>query len=178
MAQIVLERLRRKFAAAILGTSSEHGNETAVVERERLLDVAAFLRDDPELQLDLPICCTAVDWLSRREPRFDVVYHLYSTRRHHRVVLKVPVAESDPTCPSLTAIWRGMNWWERETWDLYGVRFTGHPDLKRVLLYEEFVGHPLRKDYPVDKRQPLVELRPVRAVPTQRQPNPEMLNRP
>jgi NADH-quinone oxidoreductase subunit C len=178
MAQIVLERLRRKFGDSVLAVSSEHGNETAVVERERLLEIARFLRDDPELQFDMPIDCTAIDWLGRREPRFDVVYHLYSVRRGHRLCLKIPVSEADPTGPSLTSIWPGLNWWERETWDLYGIRFTGHPNLKRVLLYEEFVGHPLRKDYPVDKRQPLVELRTVREVPTQRHPTPDMLNRP
>jgi NADH-quinone oxidoreductase subunit C len=178
MAQIILDRLKRKFGDAIVATTSEHGNETAVVQRDRLLEIARFLRDDPELQLDMPIDCTAVDWLGRREPRFDVVFRLYSVPRAHRICLKVAVTDADPTCPSLTPIWRGMNWSERETWDLYGIRFTGHPNLKRILLYEEFVGHPLRKDYPVDKRQPLVELRSVRDVPTQRHPTPGMLNRP
>ncbi len=178
MAQIILERLQRKFGDAVLAVSSEHGDETAVVQRDRLVEIAQFLRDDPELQLDLPVCCTAIDWYQKREPRFEVVYHLFSLRRRHRIAVKVPVSEADPTCPSLTPIWRGMNWHERETWDLYGIRFTGHPNLKRILLYEEFVGHPLRKDYPVDKQQPLVKLRPVREVPTQRQVPPEMLNKP
>jgi NADH-quinone oxidoreductase subunit C len=178
MAKIVLDRLRRKFGDAIQKTHQQHGNETAVVDRERLLEIAEFLRDDSELEFNMPIDCTAVDWYQQCEPRFEVVYHLYSLRRRHRVRIKVRVPESDPTCPSLTPIWRGMNWHEREAWDLYGIRFTGHPNLKRVLLYEEFVGHPLRKDYPIDKRQPLIDMEPVSMVPTQKNPPPELLNKP
>jgi NADH-quinone oxidoreductase subunit C len=178
MAQIVIERLRRKFGEAIQATHTEHGNDTAVVDRSRLTEIAEFLRDDRELAFDMPIDCTGVDWLGRREPRFDVVYHLYSMKRHHRLRLKVQVGDADATCPSLTPLWPGMNWHERETWDLYGIRFTGHPNLKRILMYEEFVGHPLRKDYPIDKRQPLIEMRPMAQVPTQRNPPAELLNKP
>ncbi len=178
MAQIVLDRLRRKFGDAILETHNQHGDETAVVERDRLTEIAEFLRDDRELQFDTPIDCTAVDWLGKREPRFDVIYHFYSVRRRHRVRIKVQVPQEDPSCASLTPLWAGFNWFERECWDLYGIRFVGHPNLKRVLLYEEFVGHPLRKDYPIDKRQPLVEMRNVREVPTQKDPPAELLNRP
>ena len=90
------------------------------------------------------------------EFRFEVVYHFYSSRHHHRVRVKVPLAASDPTVDSLTTLWRSADWFEREAWDMYGVQFSGHPNLKRILLYEEFQGHPLRKDYPVRKRQPLI----------------------
>ncbi len=178
MAEVVLNRLRRKFGDAILETHAEHGNETAVVATDRLVEIATFLRDDPELELDMPIDCTGVDWYEKREPRFDVIYHLYSVARRHRVRLKVHVAVEDPTCPSLTPVWPGMNWHERECWDMYGIRFAGHPNLARVLLYEEFEGHPLRKDYPIDRRQPLVELREVTAEPTQRHAPVEKLNEP
>lgn len=178
MARIVLDRLRRKFGDAIIETSDDHGNETAVVERDRLTEIAEFLKTDRELQLDMPIDCTAVDWLGKREPRFDVVYHFYSVRRRHRVRIKIRVSENDPTCPSLTPLWRGLNWFEREAWDLYGIRFVGHPNMKRILLYEEFNGHPLRKDYPVDGRQPLIEMRSVNQVPTQKDAPAEMLNKP
>ncbi len=178
MAQVVLDRLRRKFGDAILETHSDHGNETAVVARERLLEIAEFLRDDPELAFDMPIDNTAVDFFGKRALRFDVVWHLYSVKKKHRVRIKVRVSEDDPTVPSLTPVWRGMNWFEREAWDLYGIRFTGHPNLKRVLMYEEFVGHPLRKDYPIDKRQPLIEMRPVRQTPTQKHPPASLLNKP
>jgi NADH-quinone oxidoreductase subunit C len=178
MSKIVLEKLQRKFGNAILSTHAEKGDETAVVARDRLLEVAELLKNDPELLFDMPIDNTAVDWWQRREPRFDVIWHFYSTAKNQRVRIKVQVSEADPVVPSLTPMWPGMNWHERETWDLYGIRFTGHPNLKRVLMYEEFVGHPLRKDYPMDKRQPLVEERHVREVPTQRNPPPDMLNRP
>ena len=88
--------------------------------------------------------------------RFDVVYHFYSSIHNHRIRLKVPVAIGDPVVDSLTGLWLAANWFEREVWDLFGIRFTGHPNLKRILLYEPFKGHPLRKDYPIRKRQPLI----------------------
>ena len=90
------------------------------------------------------------------EARFAVVYHFYSLPHKHRLRLVVPVEETEPEVDSLTSLWAGANWLEREVWDMFGIRFQGHPDLKRILMYEEFEGHPLRKDYPVNKRQPLI----------------------
>ena len=90
------------------------------------------------------------------EARFAVVYHLYSLKHKHRLRLVVPVEEAEPELDSLTALWASADWFEREVWDMFGIRFRGHPDLKRILMYEEFQGHPLRKDYPVNKRQPLI----------------------
>jgi NADH-quinone oxidoreductase subunit C len=91
-----------------------------------------------------------------RQARFVVVYHFFSTRLKHRLRLEVPVDEADAEVNSLTSLWAGADWLEREVWDMFGIRFRGHPNLKRILMYEEFVGHPLRKDYPVNKRQPLI----------------------
>jgi NADH-quinone oxidoreductase subunit C len=88
--------------------------------------------------------------------RFVVVYHFFSLPLKHRLRLEVPVDEADVEVDSLTSLWAGANWFEREVWDMFGIRFRGHPSLKRILMYEEFVGHPLRKDYPVNKRQPLI----------------------
>ena len=88
--------------------------------------------------------------------RFETVYHLFSSVHHHRLRVKVPLAAADPTVASLTGLWEAANWFEREVWDMFGVRLTGHPNLRRILMYEEFKGHALRKDYPVDRRQPLV----------------------
>jgi len=88
--------------------------------------------------------------------RFLVVYHFFSLPLKHRLRLEVPLDEADLEVDSLTSLWAGANWLEREVWDMFGIRFRGHPDLKRILMYEEFVGHPLRKDYPVNKRQPLI----------------------
>jgi NADH-quinone oxidoreductase subunit C len=98
---------------------------------------------------------TVVDLLGE-EPRFEVVYHLYSVAKNQRVRLKVRVSEGESAVASATSLYPSANWMEREAFDLYGIRFEGHPDLRRILLYEEFEGHPLRKDYPKTKRQPLI----------------------
>ncbi len=90
------------------------------------------------------------------QSRFALVYHFYSTTHKHRLRLVTPVDESDAQVDSLTSLWPGADWLEREVWDMFGVDFRGHPDLKRILMYEGFDGHPLRKDYPVNKRQPLI----------------------
>ena len=103
---------------------------------------------------------TAVDYLKfpGREdgPRFDVVYHLYSITHNHRLRLKAALEQDDAVVATATGLWPIANWLEREVWDMFGIRFAGHPDLRRLLLYEEFVGHPLRKDYPMERRQPLI----------------------
>ena len=90
------------------------------------------------------------------ETRFAVVYHFYSVKYRHRLRVVVALSDSDLEVDSLTELWAGANWLEREVWDMFGIRFRGHPDLKRILMYEEFEGHPLRKDYPVNRRQPLI----------------------
>ena len=178
MAQLVLDLIQKKFPDAVEEVSHAHGNETAYIKREAITDVALYLRDSEDLLFDMPIDCTALDWLNKKTPRFEVVYHLYSVTLKHRVRLKVRLDEADVEMASLTPVWPGMNWHERETWDMYGVVFKGHPNLKRVLLYEEFEGFPLRKDYPVEGRQPLMEMRPTATVPTEKEITPEMLNRP
>jgi NADH-quinone oxidoreductase subunit C len=88
--------------------------------------------------------------------RFAVVYHFYSLALKHRLRIEVPLEDDDPEVDSLSSLWAGANWLEREVWDMFGIRFRGHPDLRRILMYDEFVGHPLRKDYPVNRRQPLI----------------------
>jgi NADH-quinone oxidoreductase subunit C len=178
MSKQVLDRLQQQFGAGVLETHSQHGNDTVVLEPGVLVAAAVFLRDTPGLEFDLPVDCTVVDWYQRCPVRFEVVWHLYSVKHKHRVRVKVWVPEDAPECASLTPVWPGMDWHEREAWDMYGVRFVGHPNLKRVLMYEEFVGHPLRKDYPIDKRQPLIELHPSRSIPTQRDVPRGMLNKP
>ncbi len=157
MSAKVLEALKKKLGDKLLATESAHTDDTAVVDRAALVDAATFLRDDPAMAFDAPVFVTCIDRLDLGlEPRFEVCFQLRSTVHRHRVRLKVPLAESDPVLPSLTPLWPGFNWQERETYDMYGIQFDGHPDLRRIYLYEEFVGYPLRKDYPKDKRQPLV----------------------
>ena len=106
--------------------------------------------------MDFLMDLTAVDYMDRKPQRFEVVYHLYSSKHNHRVRLKIPVDEDDCLVDTLDRLYKSANWFEREVWDLYGIKFKGHPNMKRILLYEEFKGHPLRKDYPINKRQPLI----------------------
>ena len=150
-----LRRLLDRLPQAVRGTHAEHGDATALVDPERVTDVLALLRDDPELAFEMLTDVTCVDYLGE-EPRFEMVYHLYSVAKNHRVRIKARVPESAPELPSAVALYPSANWMEREVWDLYGIRFREHPDLRRILLYDEFKGHPLRKDYPKERRQPLV----------------------
>jgi len=158
MSQKVLERLSAQFGPRILESSSFRGDEEAIVAPADWRAVASFVRDDPECAMDHFIDLTVVDFPEREpeQPRFDVVLHVYSPAKKHRVRLYGGCPEEDPSIETLVPVWPGANWFEREAFDLYGVRFSGHPDLRRLLLYPEFVGHPLRKDYPKEKRQPLV----------------------
>ena len=151
------EKLRERFPDAVVETDAHHGDETAVVKRESLLEIAQFIKTDSEFQMNVLMDETAVDGLGMNwKPRFEVVCHFYSVTLNHRLRLKVRVEEKDPVVPSLTGLWPAANWFEREIWDMFGIRFEGHPNLKRILMYEEFAGHPLRKDYPINKRQPLI----------------------
>ncbi len=106
---------------------------------------------------------TAVDYLGQ-EPRFEVVYNLYATTTNERIRLRVKVPEQDCEIPTVTPVWRGADWFERYCLDMYGIRFAGHPDPRRLFMYEEFVGHPLRKDYPLRGRQPLVPEREIKDI--------------
>lgn len=157
-----LEKVQEKFSADIIETHAFRGDETAIVRPAALLKIAQFLRDTPELDFNFLMDVTAVDYLFyaggrvQKEFRFEVVYHFFSLKNNIRLRIKVPVDERDPQVDSLTALWPSANWYEREVWDMYGIRFNGHPNLKRILMYEEFQGHALRKDYPFNKRQPLI----------------------
>ena len=166
MAESVLTTLHKHHGDdAILQTGSYVGDEMALVERTHLLAVMQTLRDTPSLAFNMLSDLTVVDWLGQ-DPRFEVVYHLYSLPHKHRLRVKVGVPEGEGECwvDSVSGLWWAANWSEREAFDLYGIDFRGHPDLRRILMYEEFVGHPLRKDYPQNGRQPLIR-RPD-AVPT------------
>jgi NADH-quinone oxidoreductase subunit C len=160
----LLAAVDARFGAAILARHAHAGDATIVIGREDLLATCAALRDDPAFGFTLLVDVTAVDFLGR-QPRFEVVYHFYALAHGHRLRVKVAVGDPDPTVPSVTSLWKAANWLEREVWDMFGIRFTAHPDLRRILMYPEFVGHPLRKDYPVSKRQPLVPERDPIATP-------------
>jgi NADH-quinone oxidoreductase subunit C len=166
----VLERLRDKFGSAILETHSDFGDDTAVVDAAKWREVCQFVRSEPALEFDMPVDLCGVDYPDRARAagggaaggRTEVVLHLYSTSKRHRVRLKARVGDEDMNhaeIDSVTAIWPGLNWLEREVFDMSGVRFRGHPDLRRILMYPEFEGHPLQKTYPAQKTQPLVPYR-------------------
>lgn len=157
-----LQRVQEKFTQEIFDTHSFRGDETAIIRPGALISIARFLKETPGLDFNYLMDLTAVDYLFfaggriKKESRFEVVYHFYSMKQNHRIRLKVPVDEKDPQVDTLCPLWPSANWYEREVWDMFGIRFRGHPNLKRILMYEEFKGHALRKDYPFNKRQPLI----------------------
>jgi NADH-quinone oxidoreductase subunit C len=162
LSQKVLDALKQRFGAAILETHSQFGDDTAVVDPGSWKAVCQFLRTDPAMDFDMPIDLAGVDYPKRENGRMEVVMHLYSVSKAHRVRLKARVGDEEMNgaeLDSVTSIWAGMNWLEREVYDMSGVRFRGHPDLRRILMYPEFEGHPLQRTYPAQKTQPLVPYR-------------------
>ncbi len=153
--ETILGILQARFSEGVLRLDDYRGDASVTLHPDKLLEAARFVRDDAKLRFDLLLDITCVDYIGQL-PRFELVYHLYSTRFHHRLRIKVRVPEHDPFVDSAVPVWTGANWLERETYDMYGIRFRGHPDLRRIYLYDEFVGHPLRKDYPKELRQPLI----------------------
>ena len=152
---MLLDQLKERFGVDILAAERARGEETIAIARERASDVMRALRDEPAFAFDFLADLTAVDWPTRA-PRFDVVYHLRSLKLGHHLRVKVAAGEPDPAVASVTALWKSADWLERECYDMFGIRFDGHPDLRRILMYDSFEGHPLRKDYPVNRRQPMV----------------------
>jgi NADH-quinone oxidoreductase subunit C len=147
-----IDKLIEKFGDAVLETSNFRGDETCVVGRENLVEVCRFLKDDKKLKFEMLTDLCGADYKGR-ECRFEVVYHLYSVDFGKRIRIKVRLNENDAVVPSVSGIWKAANWFEREAFDLFGIRFEGHPNLKRLLTFEGFEGHALRKDYPKNKRQ-------------------------
>ena len=144
----VVERLRAAAAGAIQNTSEFRGVLSVYVDRRAIVDVARFLRDDPELSYNFLENLCGVDYLGRN-PRFEVVYHLLSHKNRHRIALKVGVPENDPSVQTLTPLWATANWQEREAFDMFGITFTGHPGLERILMPADWEGYPQRKDVPL-----------------------------
>jgi NADH-quinone oxidoreductase subunit C len=162
MSKLLLERLKEQFGADVLETSSFRGDDVARIAPARWREAAKFLRDDPRCGCDYFVDLSAVDYPDRSDTeggRFEVYCIVYSVAKKHRVRIKVRAPESDPEVDSLTSVYGGALWLERECYDMFGVKFRGHPDLRRILMYDEFQGHPLRKDYPADRTQPLVPYR-------------------
>ncbi len=145
---MIPDSLRERFGAEVILGESVHAGQTSVqIAPEQIAEVCRFLKDEQQFRRLSGV--TAVDW-HPNEPRFEVVYLLHSIERNERLRLKCRVAGAAAEIDSVTGIWANANWYEREVFDLFGIRFKGHPDLRRILMPEDWQGHPLRKDYPVD----------------------------
>ena len=152
------QKVKTKFPNVVLEAFVSHGAETVVVKKDGIKAFAVALRDDAEFQFNLLMDLFAVDYLhwEEKEFRFEVVYNLFSMKKNQRLFVKALVSEKDLEIDSVTSVWPAANWYEREVWDMMGVVFKGHPNLKRILMYESFQGHPLRKDYRYNQRQPII----------------------
>jgi len=153
----ILDALKERFPKGVLETSVPLGDATVVIRRDALLEIIPFLKEKPyEFAVLLDLTC--VDYPERAE-RFEMVYHLFSLVTNKRLRIKLAVPESAAVVDSLVRFWKNADWLEREVFDMFGVRFAGHPNLRRLFMNDDFEGHPLRKDYPLRKRQPMIQLR-------------------
>jgi NADH-quinone oxidoreductase subunit C len=148
----IADRLKAQFGDDILAAEEEHGHQAVTVSSGRYREIAEFLRDDATLSFDFFDFLAGVDF-TPKGGGYQVVVHLYSTRHNHHVRLKVECDADDPRCPTLSDLWHGASWHEREAWELFGIDFDGHPHLVKLLLPEQFEGHPLRKDFALMTRE-------------------------
>lgn len=154
----LIEYIHEKASKYLIKDNIDSGDAVVYLVPESAAEFFALLKEDPDLRFDMLSSITAVDWMDRRPERFELVYHIYSITKGIRLRAKLAVSEVKPEVESVTHIWSSADFLEREVWDMYGIRFRNHPNLKRILMYEEFVGHPLRKDYPLRGKQPRVPL--------------------
>jgi NADH-quinone oxidoreductase subunit C len=152
------DAVKAKFPNVTTAAYLQSGDPVVVIRKEGIKAVAAALRDDPDYRFEFLMDLSAVDYLHWEDKavRFEVVYNLYSRVFNRRLFVKAEVPEAEAEIDSVTSLWPAANWYEREVWDMFGIRFKGHLNLKRILMYEGFEGHPLRKDYPYNRRQPKI----------------------
>ncbi len=146
--------LQREHSHWVVDIVEAHAEITAIVPRVHIVDLCSALKSGADTKFDFLADISGVDRGVEEEPRFEVNYHLFSTTKHHRLRLKVLLNESSVQVPTVTGIWRTANWHERETFDLFGIVFDGHPDLRRILLPDDWQGHALRKDFPLRGYEP------------------------
>ena len=154
----ITARVKARFGDRIVATVEFRGQVAVTIRPDALIEVATFLRDDPELDFNMLMDLGGVDYLGYgddREWRYEVAYQFFSIAKNHRFRVKVAVEDEAVAVPTLHGLWRNSNWMEREVFDQYGITFSGHKNLRRILNHEDFVGHPLRKDYPINRRQRL-----------------------
>lgn len=152
------ETVKAKYPNLVSAVQVSGGDAFVVAKRDGIRALAASLKADPDLRFEMLMDLFAVDYLhwEEKENRFEVIYNVYSLKKNRRLFLKLLVPEDDAVVDSVTPVWGSADWFERETWDMMGIVFKGHPNLKRILMYESFEGHALRKDYRYNRRQPLV----------------------
>lgn len=144
--EIIIEKLNGSFENAVLSVSEFRGDLSINVPASKIVTICKFLKEDTDLSFDVCRDITAIDW-ARRKNRFTIVYNLYSLKNKFRLILKVDIEEE--SIDSVTSVWHSANWYERETFDMYGIKFINHPDLRRVYMPEEFEYYPLRKEFPL-----------------------------
>ena len=144
----IAERLKEQFPDEVAGVTQSGEQVSVIVKRGRISDICRYLHDDPAICMNYLSDLCGVDYPDRK-PRFEVVYNLYSLKHFHRLRLKALVPEEELSIDSIVSVWAGANWHERETCDMYGIVFNNHPDLRRILMPEDWEGFPLRKDYPL-----------------------------
>lgn len=148
MKETIVEKLKKNFGDTVQDVTDFRNDLSITIASNKIVDVAKFLKEDPELEFVMCKDVTAIDWATRKN-RFTVVYHVYSFKNNYFLRLKSNIVEETPVIDSVTSIWPSANWYERETFDMYGIVFNNHPDLRRMYMPEGFQYHPLRKDFPV-----------------------------
>ncbi len=146
----IAEKVKEKFPDEVVDITHFSDQVSVIVRKDRIVDICRYLHDDAELHFDYLSDLCGVDYLGKKTPRFEVVYNLYSIKYRHRIRLKAQVSEESPEIDSVISVWRSADWHEREAYDMFGITFEGHPDLRRILMPEDWEGHPLRKDYPLN----------------------------
>ncbi|MCI4627051.1 MAG: NADH-quinone oxidoreductase subunit C [Candidatus Magnetoovum sp. WYHC-5] len=149
----VAERIREYFPEEVLSIEDFRDETTVTVKKESIYNICKFLKESSFLSMDFLRDVTALDWLGRKSLRYEVIYHIYSIKNECMIRLKVPVSDDDLYVDSVSTIWKGANWHERECYDMFGIVFSSHPDLRRILMPEDWEGYPLRKDYPAEGPQ-------------------------
>ena len=145
----IAEKIKEIFPEEVLDVREFRGQVSVTLRKNRIRDISRYLHDAPDLYFDYLIDICGVDYLGKKGKRFEVVYHLYSIKHRHAIRLKAEASGEDSSIDSVTPVWIGANWHEREVFDLFGIKFNGHPDLRRILMPEDWEGYPLRKDYPL-----------------------------
>ncbi len=160
----IAELIKGKFGSEVKGVVEFRGQISITVKKERILEIMSYLHKTPELYFDYLADLCGVDYMGKKEIRFEVVYHLLSIKYNKMIRIKAEVPEDDCSIDSVIGIWAGADWHERECYDMFGISFTGHPDLRRILMPEDWDGYPLRKDYPLKSDLGEKEWKPFKQV--------------